>query len=45
MENIRGLMGLNLFFNPTSLSLFEQYVLKLSNDQKLLVKTTPKTTI
>ena len=27
-ENIRGVMGLSLLFNPTQLSLFEKYLLK-----------------
>ena len=36
MENIRGLMGLSLFFNPTQLPNFELYILKLANDRKLI---------
>ncbi len=44
MENIRGLVGLSLFLNPARRLFFEEYLSKLSDEQKLLLVTVePKT--
>ena len=34
-ENIRGVMGLSLLFNPTQLSLFEKYLLKKEDKKRI----------